>query len=278
VYNVKSEATHLDTNYTEKATRLMQRAARTTALVIVPLAAAVNAHAGFTPGGPVLPTGSPACIVSDLPSGSASGCSGGAFGLVPLGLGGLGGASLFNTGTPLFSGGGTAQLILSATGPLTGGPLPDGTVIPLAYLFDLDFLNGGFGGNVSSWNLDFQLLDGRSIIGDSGIINNTAIDNDAINSDGQDFSGTSSMTTTSLANLSDTLTEMVTLNVAWSAGDSDQLIVQVPAISTFDFDSTNGTSSVPEPGTMIPVASTFALAGFYLIKRKKGWTLTRSER
>jgi hypothetical protein len=246
----------------------MQYAARTTALVVVPLAAVAIAHAGAGVSGPVLPAGNPACSMTDNGNPAAV-CSGGAFNLSSLGPNGLSGVSLFTYNGVNFSSGGTAQLILSATGRLNGGGIPADFTIPLEYAFDLQFQNGGSGATVSSWTLDFQLLDGRSIIGDSGTIDNTTIDNDEINNGGQFFTANSSMTTTSGATLGDTLTEMVTLDVVWSPGDSDHLIVSVPEAKSFDYQGTNGITSTPEPGTMIPMACSFALSGVFLLRRKR---------
>lgn len=261
----------------------MQRTVRATALVIVPLAGAVNTYAGSMNTGPVLPQGSASCSAFNTPSvGSPSGgsCSSSAFNVSALGPNGITGVSLYTNGSDTFygGGGGTAQLILSASGLLTGAAIPSGTSIPLHYFFTLQFQNGIDSASVSSWTLDFQLLDGASVIGDSGSIPNTSIDNGAINDGGQGFFGDSSLSTTSSAALNDTLTEQVTLYVAWSAGDNDQLIVNVPAPSTFDYDPTVGTSSVPEPGTMALTGSAFVLADFFLLRRKKGRTLIRSGR
>lgn len=221
-YNVSTEDEYLDTNFAEKAKKLMQRAVRTTALVIMPLAAAVNAHAGAAVivSGPVLPDGSPGCSISDTPGSTGGSCTGWAFNVPALGPTGITGVSLYNTGDFSFSGGGTAQMILTATGALTGAGLPNNTTIPLGYFFDLS-LSGDDPPSVTSWTLDFQLLDGSSVIGDSGIIDGTGIDNGEINDGGQFFDGTSSLTTTSSAALTDTLTEHVTLDVVWSAGDGD---------------------------------------------------------
>ena len=260
----------MDTNYAEKAKRFMQYTARTTALVIVPLAAVAIAHAGSA-AGPVLPANNPACSMTDN-SNPAAACSGGAFNLGALGPNGLTGVSLFTSSSVTYFGGSTAQLTLQASGRLNGGVIPSGLTIPLAYAFGLQFADGDVDASVSSWTLDFQLLDGRSIIGDSGtIIDNTTIDinNGEISGDGQLFTGNSSMTTTGGATLGDTLTELVTLDVDWFTGDSDHLIVSVPEAKSFDYQGTDGTSSVPEPGTMIPLACSFALAGLYRLRRKR---------
>lgn len=252
----------------------MKKAARVSALVIMPLAAAVNAHAGAITY-PVLPAGNPTCSTND--SGLNSSCSGGAFnfGINPSGLTGVG---LFTSGGFVsFHSGGTAILTLTASGPLIGGPLNNGQIIPLQYDFSLAAQNGGDGLTVSSWDLDFQLLDGQTVIGDSGDI--TGSPSDPSLSGGYFVSDASSMTLTGGAMLGDTLTEQVMLSVDWSAGDSDSLQVNVPAVSSFDYNSGNITSSnVPEPGTMGFMASAFALAGFVLWRRKKGYTLVRTSR
>jgi hypothetical protein len=199
----------------------------------------------------------------------AASCSGGAFNLSSLGPNGLAGVSLFTSGSVTYFDGGTAQLTLQASGPLNGGGIPSSFTIPLLYVFGLQFQDGDVDASVSSWTLDFQLLDGRNIIGDSGTIDNTTIDNGEISTqDGQFFTGSSSMTTTSSAALGDTLTELVTLDVDWSSGDSDHLIVSVPGAASFDYQGTNGITSTPEPGTMIPLVCS-ALAGLYRLRRKR---------
>jgi hypothetical protein len=264
---VPTEDIGVNTNYTEKAKRFMQYAARTTALVIVPLAAVAIAHAGATPSGPVLPASNLACSMVDN-GGPAAGCSGGAFYLPLLSPGGLTGVSLFTSSPVSFNGGNTAQLTLQASGLLRIGVIPSSFTVPLAYDFGLQFQDGDVDASVSSWTLDFQLLDGNTVIGDSGTIDNTTIDNGEISDGGQFFTGNSSMTTSSGAAIGDTLTELVTLDVDWSTGDGDHLIVSVPEPSSFDYQGTNGITSVPEPGTMIPLACSLALAGWYRIRRK----------
>jgi len=245
---------------------ILQRAARTTALVIVPLAAAVSAYAGGS-AGPVLPRGNAACSMVD--DGNPAVCSSGAYNIPLMGPSGLTGVSLFTPGSVTFYDGDTAQLTLSASGKLFGGAIPSGSTIPLAYVFGLQFEDGDVDASVSSWTLDFQLLDGRTVIGDSGTIDNTPINNtDISNQDGQFFTGSSSMTTTGSAALGDTLTELVTLDVDWFTGDADNLIVSVPGAASFDYQSTANLASTPEPGTVIPLACILAIAGLYLWRVK----------
>jgi hypothetical protein len=249
----------------------MQRAVRTTALVIIPLAAAIHANAGIITG-PILPSGGASCQMS-----SSGGCVGGAANFPPVSENGLVGVSLFTSGYSYFSSGGSVSLTLSATGSLPNAGIPDGTTIPLNWVFSLKFLEGGLGGTVSDWTLDFQLLDGASVIGDSGAIDNPTIDNVAINSSGQFFTGSSSMTTSALALMGDPITERVTLDIDFSAGDADQLGVSVPEATSFDYQSVQ-IQSTPEPGTMGLTAAGFALAGFALIRRKSRWLLVRRDR
>ena len=260
----------MDINYTEKAKRLMQKAARTTALVIVPLASAISAHA-IPFNGPVLPPGNPTCTGSD--NGSPFNCSGGSFSRSPISITGIQGVSLFTSGGVFFENGGTATLVLSASGLISGAGIPNGTLIPLGFVFGAGFDDGGVGATVTDWDLEFTLLDGASLIGDSGLLTGGFSD-----SGGSFVADTSSMTTTGDALPGDTLTEQVTLHVSWDPGEGDSLVLDVPDVATFDYNSTTDISSVPEPGTMGLAGSVFALAGYHLLRRKKGWTLVRSDR
>ena len=252
----------------EKAKRFIQKTACKTGLLIVPLAAATIAHAKPFQG-PILPSGGATCSISDGGV-SGGGCFAGAFNFSPLGAGSMAGVSLFTTsGGATFFSGGVASLELSASGTLQGGSIPSGTTIPLAYDFDLGFLNGELDASITGWTLDFQLLDGSTVIGDSGLISGSPDDP----SSGQSFFGTSSMTTSLDALLYDSLTEQVVLNVTWNPGDSDGLSISVPGttnstIGSFDYDSTD-IASVPEPGTLGLTGSVLGLGAFYLRRRKR---------
>jgi hypothetical protein len=246
----------------EKAKRFIQKTACKTGLLILPLAAATVSHAG-TLGGPTLPSGGASCALTD--SASSGSCAGGAFNFGPLGPGGLVGVSLFTSGSVSFGNGDTATLILSATGPLFGGSIPTGTVIPLSYDFDLDFTNGEAGATVSGWTLDFKLYDGADLIGDSGKIAGVPDDPEV----GQNFfDNTPTMTTSSPALVTDILTEQVTLQVSWSPGDVSNLTIDVPVASSFDYNDTD-LASVPEPGTLGLTGSVLGIGAFCLRRRKR---------
>ena len=250
----------------EKAKRFIQKKACRTGLLIVPLATAAIAHAGAF-AGPVLPSGGATCTFMD--SSSSGSCSSGAFNFGSLGPGSLVGVSLFTSGAQSFANGDTATLVLSATGTLFGGSIPSGTTIPLAYDFLLGFQNGESGASVSGWDLDFLLLDGSTVIGDSGLITGSPDDPEV----GQEFAdNTPTMTMTAGAALSDTLTEQVTLHVSWSPGDEDHLMITVPEATSFDYNDTD-VASVPEPGTLGLTGSVLSLGAFYLRRRKRPSTL-----
>ena len=254
----------------EKAKRFIQKTACKTGLLIIPLAAATVTHAKpFT--GPVLPSGGATCSMSD--GGISGGCASGAINFSPLGAGSLAGVSLFTvSGGGAYTSGGTAELLLSASGTLLGGAIPAGTTIPLGYDFDLSFWAGDVGASISDWTLDFQLFDGATLIGDSGQINGTLDDPEV----GQSFSDTAAMTTTSTALVGDYLTESVLLTVDWSPGDFDTLQIEVPqggsSPGSFDYDSTD-IASVPEPGTLGFTGSVLGIGAFYLRRRKRRFRL-----
>jgi len=216
-------------------------------LRIWPLLAAVNAHAISV--GAILPTSNPTC------SDNGFGCTAGDNALSSLG--GITGVALYTTAfyeltsSPL-------TLTLSASGTLDGtSGIPAGNTIPLSY----DFILAPDVGTVTSWSLDFQFLDGSTVIGDSGDITDTGLDLTTQ----QEFSGTSSLTTTGNAALGDNVTEQVTLTVDTSIGAG--VSIGVPGVTSFDLQSTPSINSVPEPGTWGLMAFGIALGGFYRLRR-----------
>jgi len=172
-----------------------------------------------------------------------------------------------------FLNGGIATLTVSASGPLVNAGIPTGTTIPLNYVFSLSFQNGGTGATVTGWSLDFDLLDGSSIIGNSGAIDGVPTDTSLSTS--EVFPNTATMTTSAAALLGDTLTETATLSVTWNRADLGELVVNVPQKTSFDYRSTSG---VPEPGTMGLTGSVFTFGAWYLWRRKKGLAPIRSGR
>lgn len=196
----------------EKTTRFIHK----TALLILPLAAAAIGHAA---------------PITTIPAGSFN-------------FGSLGSGSLEGVTSSAVSGanGSTATFVFSTTGTLAGASIQSGAAIPLSYDFDLD-------ASVSSWNLDFELLDGSTVIGDSGAIaGDTAGPND----------GALAMTTSATALVGDTLTEQVVLNV--SSFYSDTQVAR--SIGTQGL-------GAPEPGTLGLTGSVLGIGLFYLRRRKR---------
>jgi len=214
------------------------------------LAAAGNMYAISIGGtGSVLPIGTPGCSAIDYSANPADpSCTAIATQLSPGGT--VTGVGLSTSGLVPLTGGGDAELTLSASGPLTGSSLAEGVAIPLYFDFSAQLKSAAPGASITGWHLDFQLLDGGTVIGDSGALV-TAYLNPA------NISGTSSLTTTASADLGDTITEQVTLDVYWNSGDggNTKLAINVPA-GSFDYESTG--SAAPEPGTL-------GLAGLGLI-------------
>lgn len=243
-------------NYVSKAKELMLKTARTTALVIVPLAAAVSAQAGTV----LLPTGNAAC--STNLSGS---CSGGDVQLADLGSG-IAGVSLFMTnGSQTFffsSGSGVVlDLALTASG-LLGGSIAGGTTLPVGWNFTLRSLSGSIG----SWTLFFELgsVLGASDYGSVGVSG----------SGGGTF--TSPLPTTTflvvasggIASGSKLFEEAVLRFNASTVFTLADVTISVPPGGSFDFNSVAGTST-PEPATLGVMGAGLAFLGALLRRRKK---------
>ena len=131
-----------NTNYVARAKALMMKTARTTALVIVPLAAAVSAHAGA-----ILPTsnltcttidssGSGSCTMSDAQQSSQSGITGVSF-FTTSGSGPVG----FN-----LSGSSTNVTLKVGAGGNLSGDLTQND--PVSFNFNFNLQSGG---SVSAW-------------------------------------------------------------------------------------------------------------------------------
>lgn len=231
------------TNYVDKAKRLMMQSARTTALVIVPLAAAVSAHAGV-----VLPTGNPTCSVLFNNPQQTSGC---AFNVSSL-SGGVstgvsfssqsGGINLFNSGSA------TDILTMSVTGTLTGGSFNGG--IPLD--FTATVTNAQSGGAYSvAWEVDgpsggsvVATVTGVLVAGSNSLSRSTTL-------------GTFAPVFAS----GSTVTEKVTFAWAVNSGSTN---VTFP----FNFDAVQS-SNTPEPASVGIVAAGLGFLGALWRRRKK---------
>jgi hypothetical protein len=246
-------------NYVSRAKELMLKTARTTALVIVPLAAAVSAHAGSI----VLPTGNPACFASF----SGGSCPGGDAQLADPGNG-IAGVSLFmNSGsqTFFFSSGSGAGLGLALTdsGSLAGGSLLGGTNLPVGWNFTL----GSISGSIGTWTLMFEL---GSTFGGSDYGSVT------VSGSGAGTFTSPAPTTTFLVIASggvasgSTLFEeaILTFSASTNGGPSADVEINVPSGGSFDFNSTAGVTT-PEPGAIGIMGAGLAFLGAMLRRRKK---------
>lgn len=233
----------------------MLKTARTTALVIVPLAAAVSAHASTV----VLPTGNPTC--STNLSGS---CPGGVEQLADLGSG-VQGVSLFmNSGGQTFfasSGSHTGlDLALSASGLLVNGPLAGGTAIPVGWNFTLTSTSGSIG----TWNLTFELgsSEGGSDFGSVGVNG----------SGGGTFVSTPGtfldVAAGGIASGSTVFEEAILTFNASTNGPPLDVFINVPAGTSFDFNSTPA-ASTPEPSSLGIMAAGLAFLGGLFRRRKQ---------
>jgi hypothetical protein len=246
------------TNYVDKAKSLLLKTARTTALVIVPLAAAVSAHAGSI----ALPSGSPTCS-----NNVDSSCSAGDSQEPDLGSG-VQGLSFFTSGgftQNLIAGGSGSTIPINMTlgdSGTVGGTIAAGTVIPVAWNFNMTPISGS--GTITSWTLTFNL---GSTAGGSQYGSAETSGSSPIGSAGSTIiGGPIPLDITTTIPGSTTLFESVELSMEV---DNTNFGVQVtvPENTTWDFQSVAATTA-PEPASLGFIGAGLAFLGA-LIRRRK---------
>lgn len=240
------------TNYVNKAKSLMLKAARTSALVIVPLAAAVSAHAGSV----ALPSGNVSCS-SNISGGT---CFGGDSQLADLGSG-VQGLSFFTSGgfTQTFftsSGSSVLQMTLADFGTL-GGTIAGGTQIPVDWVFTLTPFSGA---TIESWTLSFELGSSPGFT-DYGAVSGSGIS-------GGSISGGDTLTVSQDIASGSTLYESVVLSVNTTNLGGGGVQVTVPTLSTWDFNSV-AAAAVPEPASVGMIGASLAFLGALIRRRRK---------
>lgn len=250
------ELTNERTNYVAKAKGLMMQAVRTTALVIVPLAAAVSAQAGTVVQLPY--TGSPSCTVSGASGSRIAGDYGTSVNSPPSAIEGLsfytsGGAATFND---VFSSSVSLQMYDSG---MINGPIAGGTEMRVDWNFIL-----GISGNaiVDGYTIVFSLgtAPGDSTYGSTsgGFSSGGGLSGD--------YTGSNTLDINSIAS-GVTVYETVTLTLDTIASSGGNITVNAPENVTFDFDPVAG-ATTPEPATLGLIGSGLAMLGLLFRRRK----------
>ena len=248
-------------NYVKRAFALMKSQARTAALVIVPLAAAVSAHAG--PAG--LPTTGLACTYSvNSTSGTGNSCMSGA-GVSTLSGAGINGLS-FSLINPSSGSSGWYDLgtdggaVMMGTRGVVGVAIPSGTTIPVSYDFEYDLIN-----EVDpTWQLKYILKDFTT-----GQILGTAPFSGTFGTSGAgifEFTGSGSLVTSNGSSATDIIGAAFLL-VNGSTGGTYDVSVMIPGDTSIDLDSFT-VSGVPEPASFGLLGAGLVALGMWRKRRK----------
>jgi hypothetical protein len=237
------------TNYVNRAKQLLLDTARTSALVIVPLAAACTAQASTIYA---LPTSNFSCTNS-----AEFACPGA--GVSTIGnSGGIAGASFYTSSSQnigFTSGGGVDfTLTMSAYGSSSGS-------LPASIPVDWDFkIIPPQGITISGWSLTFDLSDTAVGNGDLGTVTETGSGNGP-------FQGAATMTLASGSPSNLYETAILTVDTG-GEGDGGYVAVDVFSGNSFDF---NGApvSSAPEPASVGLFGAGIAFMGALLRRRNR---------
>jgi hypothetical protein len=233
-------------NYVAKAKALMAKSARTTALVIMPLAAAASARAGTVS----LPTGNFSCETASTAQGGGEPCSGGDVQLTDPGNG-LAGLKMYTSGAQLLViSGSSGSLDLTASGVVTGssGSSFSGSV-PVSYDFTLGLPSGG---EIESWFLNIY-INGYGLFGASGSGSGT-------------FTGSGSIALSGSLVVGASVGEQVYLQVQGSP-DAYQVSFDVPPDSV-DYNP-SASVAAPEPASLGLIGTGLAFLSGFLRRRRR---------
>jgi PEP-CTERM motif len=244
-----------NTNYVARAKALMMKTARTTALVIVPLAAAVSAHAGA-----ILPTSNLTCKFNDEFTFSGS-CNSSVGDTQAAALGGIQGVSFFTTDGPIgFSLSGSTtfvKLIVGAGGPLSGNLTQND---PVGFSFSFNLPSGG---SLTTWQITMAF---GNAFNDSSY-GSFSMSGSGVSGSSTPESGSGTITIPSGGVASGSTFWETTTITATSSGGSF-LNINVPSGGTFDYNSV-AASGVPEPGSVGLIGSGLAFLGYLFRRRRK---------
>jgi hypothetical protein len=232
-----------------RAKAFIRSHARTAALVIVPLASAVSAHAI-----PVvnLPTGNYSCSYT-ITGGTGGTCSGGAT-TNPGSPGQIGGTSFFLSGD-LNLGSSGGSIIMNVRGPVAAA-IPVGTVIPVSWDFGMNPQQQQFD---PPWSLTYSL-------GDTTTAAMLATGMFSGNSSGE-ITGNGSLTTTAASSSGNTLALRINFTESGDAEGGVNVIVSIPEALSIDVNPFS-TNAVPEPSTLGLFGAGLAWLGYRLRKRR----------
>lgn len=236
-------------DYVARAKSLLMGKARTGALLVLPLAAAVQYAQATVANSTSLPTGGYACTPG------IGTCTGGDQQLSPVN--GLSGVGFFLTSPYSFNG--SSYLDFSSTGPLTstssGGNLASGTTLTSDYNFSISNPSGG---GTDSWSLIYEIFDSTT-----GRV--ALLDSSSSGSGTGTFSRTFADQLTNTLTVGDTLIVSADISLNASGGIFS---LSIPGGLTLDVGS--GVSAAPEPSTLSFAGLALAIAGiWYRLRRRR---------
>jgi len=227
--------------------------ARTGALLVLPLAAAVQQAQATPPLIPTLPTGNFSCSTSN------GGCvSGGDFNEFGTGLKGVG----FYADFPITFNG-SSYVDFSSSGLMTGpsgGGLAAGSTVASGYNFTISNVSGG-GFDGGTWSLMYEILD--TTTGQTALLDNS-------HSGGGAGLFSASFTDQLLFPLTVGDNLIVMADLTLTAGPSGGFYsVSIPSNFTFDIGTSATAAAAPEPSTLSFGGLALAIAGVWSRLRRR---------